>query len=100
MDISEPSRTALLWAADANNFICTTVLKDGVDVVDDVDLGGAYYEAASPIVQQQLAKGKRSMLFQLTKDKIADIACFLDCLAAGYRLAAWLNLIATGMTSL
>jgi hypothetical protein len=75
MDISEPASTALWWAQDTNGFVCTTVLKDGVDVVDDVDLGGAYYEAASPVVQRQLAK-------------------------AGYRLAAWLNLIATGKVGL
>ncbi|KAI9788252.1 MAG: hypothetical protein M1816_007018 [Peltula sp. TS41687] len=70
LDISAPSKTAMFWAKDANSLVCTTVLKDGVEAALDEDLGGAYFETASPIVQQQLAK-------------------------AGYRLGAWLNLLAT-----
>ena len=73
MDLSDPKTTALNFASDANTFVCSTVLKGGESAVEKGDLSGAYYDAAVPIFTQQIAKG-------------------------GYRLAAWLNLIATGDT--
>ncbi|PMD62413.1 S1/P1 nuclease [Hyaloscypha bicolor E] len=75
IDITDPVSTAMVWASDANSFVCSTVMPNGVSAVEGVDLGGAYYTAAIPIVEEQIAK-------------------------AGYRLAAWLNLIATGSTGL
>ncbi|RDW84805.1 putative nuclease S1-1 [Coleophoma cylindrospora] len=75
MDITDAQASALVWASDANSYVCSTVLVDGVSAVEGVDLAGAYYTAALPIVKLQIAK-------------------------SGYRLAAWLNLIATGSTGL
>ncbi|RDW78340.1 putative nuclease S1 [Coleophoma crateriformis] len=75
MDITDAQASALVWASDANSYVCSTVLVDGLTAVEGVDLSGAYYTAALPIVKLQIAK-------------------------AGYRLAAWLNLIATGSTGL
>lgn len=75
LDLSDAQGTALKFAQDANTFVCSTVLKGGDSAVEKGDLGGDYYEAAIPIFTQQIAKG-------------------------GYRLAAWLNLIATGSTGL
>ncbi|KAF3916108.1 hypothetical protein AA313_de0200526 [Arthrobotrys entomopaga] len=63
-----------VWAADSNSFVCTTVLPDGVDAVEGVDLSTEYYRKAAPVVRQQLAKG-------------------------GYRLGSWLNSIAAAVNS-
>ncbi|KAI9816344.1 MAG: hypothetical protein M1832_005101 [Thelocarpon impressellum] len=69
LDLAEPAETALAWSAEANALVCTAVLPDGVDAVTSVDLDGAYYDKTASVVEMQVAK-------------------------AGYRLAAWLNLIA------
>ena len=74
VDLDDAQGTALRFAQDANAFVCSTVLVGGEDAVENVDLGGDYYEAAVPIFTQQIAKG-------------------------GYRLANWLNLIAAASTS-
>ena len=103
ISISNAQKTTLGWAEDANSFVCSTVLKDDLTVVEGTDLGGKYFETASPIVQEQLAKGML-ILFSpsgsvgqfgkrmLTRPCAGNVA--------GYRLAAWLNLIATGKASL
>ncbi|KAN0096595.1 S1/P1 nuclease [Hyaloscypha variabilis] len=75
IDITDPVSSAMIWAQDSNAFVCSTVMPNGVSAVENVDLAGAYYTAAMPIIEEQIAK-------------------------AGYRLAAWLNLIATGSTGL
>ncbi|PQE31297.1 nuclease s1 protein [Rutstroemia sp. NJR-2017a WRK4] len=74
-DISDPVSSAMVWASDSNAYVCSTVLPNGVSAVEGVDLSGAYYKSAIPVVEEQIAK-------------------------AGYRLAAWLDLIATGTTDL
>ncbi|KAK6582790.1 hypothetical protein PZA11_005198 [Diplocarpon coronariae] len=71
--LSDPAETALSWASETNSFVCTTVLPDGQDAVEGKEISGAYYESAIPVVEKQIAK-------------------------AGYRLAAWLNLIASSST--
>lgn len=75
IDLSDPVTSAMTWATDANAYVCTTVIPSGVSAVENVDLSGAYYNNAIPVIELQIAK-------------------------AGYRLAAWLNLIATGSTGL
>jgi hypothetical protein len=75
MDISDPQGSAMAWASDANAYVCSTVMPDGISSVENKDLSGTYYETALPVIQLQFAK-------------------------AGYRLAAWLNLIVTGSTGL
>ena len=57
----------LSWAADSNALICTYVLTN--DIAGE-ELSGAYFEGAKPIIEVQIAKG-------------------------GYRLAAFLNKLAT-----
>jgi hypothetical protein len=73
MDLKDPIKTTTAWASGANKYICSTVMPDGVKPLNGTDLGGAYYKRNLPVVQQQIA-------------------------TAGYRLAAWLNLIVTGYT--
>ncbi|ESZ99132.1 hypothetical protein SBOR_0542 [Sclerotinia borealis F-4128] len=75
-DIDDPITSSMVWASDSNAFVCSTVLSKGVASVESGDLStNGYYTAAIPVVKLQIAK-------------------------AGYRLAAWLDLIATGTTTL
>jgi hypothetical protein len=75
MTLSDPVKSSMVWATEANAYVCSNVLAKGLTYVEGTDLSGAYYTAAAPIAQIQIAR-------------------------AGYRLAAWLNLIATGSTGL
>lgn len=74
IDLADPVMTSLAWAEEANAFVCTTVLPNGVDAVADQELDGDYYTAAVPVIQLQVAR-------------------------AGYRLARWLDLIAQAVAA-
>jgi hypothetical protein len=63
--------SSMHWAIDSNAYVCSTVVPEGEEGVEGQELSGGYYDSAIPVVQVQIAK-------------------------AGYRLAAWLNLIITG----
>ena len=69
LDISAASDTAAAWASESNAYVCTTVLKGGLDAVEKKELSGAYTTAAQPVVSLQIAK-------------------------QGYRLAKWLDAVA------
>ncbi|KAH8651546.1 S1/P1 nuclease [Tricladium varicosporioides] len=75
MTLKDPVSSSMIWATDSNSYVCSTVMPNGYLATESGDLSGDYYAEALPIVQIQIAK-------------------------AGYRLAAWLNLIATGSTGL
>jgi hypothetical protein len=91
MDISDPVTSSMVWAKDSNAYVCTTVMPNGVLATENVDLSGAYYTSALPVVQLQIAKaGYRSVT------ENGQMAAKTD----KHRLAAWLNLIATGSTGL
>ncbi|KAK1758595.1 S1/P1 nuclease [Echria macrotheca] len=69
LDIDDPTATALLWAREGNAHVCTTVLPEGPQAIRGQELGTtSYYDAAAPVIELQVAR-------------------------AGYRLAAWLDLI-------
>jgi hypothetical protein len=70
-DIKDPIESAMTWARDANAYVCSTVVPEGAEGVRGKEVSGAYYEAAVPVIQLQIAK-------------------------AGFRLAAWLDLIVEG----
>ncbi|PMD62936.1 S1/P1 nuclease [Hyaloscypha bicolor E] len=72
IDITDPVTTSLGWASQTNQFVCTTVLPNGKEGVENQELSGSYYEAAVPVIQLQIAR-------------------------AGYRLAKWLDLITVGV---
>ncbi|KAE8350005.1 nuclease S1 [Aspergillus coremiiformis] len=69
IDINDPVATSMVWADDANSFVCSTVLDDGLAYIKSTDLSGKYYDKSQPVLEELIAK-------------------------AGYRLAAWLDLIA------
>ncbi|KAF2968400.1 hypothetical protein GQX73_g5131 [Xylaria multiplex] len=48
--------TALKWAAEANAYVCSTVLQGGVAAVENKELSGAYTTTADPVVKLQIAK--------------------------------------------
>ncbi len=56
IDLSDPVTTAMGWAQDSNAFVCTTVIPKGVSAVEKVDLSGAYYTSAIPVIEEQIAK--------------------------------------------
>jgi hypothetical protein len=59
-------KSSMIWAREANSYVCSTVIPNGPDAVFAQELSGAYWDSAIPVVTKQLAK-------------------------AGYRLAAWLD---------
>lgn len=69
LDVTDPVTTSMGWATEANAYVCTTVLPNGQAAVESVDLDGAYYKKAIPVVEIQIAR-------------------------AGVRLAAYLDVIA------
>ncbi|KAF2715240.1 hypothetical protein K504DRAFT_457412 [Pleomassaria siparia CBS 279.74] len=73
IDDTDGVKSATVWATDANARVCDVVVPEGAESVRGAELQGAYYDAAIPVIQLQIAK-------------------------AGYRLAAWLDVIATGGT--
>ncbi|KAF2811258.1 uncharacterized protein BDZ99DRAFT_385627 [Mytilinidion resinicola] len=75
ISLDDPVSSSMAWATESNAYVCSTVLTGGVDAVEGKELDGGYYDAATPVIEVQIAR-------------------------AGYRLAAWLNLIATGETGL
>ncbi|KAH8724776.1 S1/P1 nuclease-domain-containing protein [Phaeosphaeriaceae sp. PMI808] len=68
LEANDAINSSLIWAREANQYVCSTVLPNGPDAVFAKELSGAYYESAIPVVKKQIAR-------------------------AGYRLAAWLDAV-------
>lgn len=68
VDFADPNATALAWAREGNAYVCSHVLPEGPDAIVGQELGGDYYEKAAPVIELLVAQ-------------------------AGFRLAAWLDLI-------
>lgn len=68
-DLGKAADCSLLWAHEANKWICEYVLKDDVAGVENKDLSTEYYDGAVPVVEVMISK-------------------------AGRRLAAWINALA------
>ncbi|KOS22484.1 Nuclease PA3 [Escovopsis weberi] len=67
-DVKNAIVTATRWASDANAFVCSVVMPDGVDALQKGDLFPDYYNSVIGTIELQIAKG-------------------------GYRLANWLNTV-------
>ncbi|KAF3021991.1 hypothetical protein G7054_g4277 [Neopestalotiopsis clavispora] len=70
LDITDAETTATGWASESNAYVCSTVLKGGLTAVENKELDGSYTTTAQPVVKEQIAK-------------------------QGYRLAKWLDAIAS-----
>jgi hypothetical protein len=57
IDVADPVTTSLTWAEEANAFVCTTVLPNGIEGVENQELSGDYYNVAIPVIQLQIARG-------------------------------------------
>lgn len=66
----DPLSSAMIWARDANSYVCTEVLTPGLTYLTATDLVGDYYNDWKPVIEELIAR-------------------------AGYRLAAWLDAIAS-----
>jgi hypothetical protein len=71
VDLQNPEKCSIQWAAEANAYVCSYVLQPGVEWLENNDLGGSYYDGAVAIVEGQIGK-------------------------AGVRLAAWINGLVAG----
>lgn len=67
-DIDDAVTTATRWASDANGYVCSVVMPDGVEALQQGDLFPEYSNSTEPTIELQIAKG-------------------------GYRLANWLNTV-------
>ncbi|KAH9884903.1 putative nuclease S1 precursor [Xylariomycetidae sp. FL2044] len=74
LNLDTAMNTSMVWASESNAYVCSHVLPEGPDAIVGQELSGAYYEKAAPVIELQVAK-------------------------AGYRLAAWLDLIADRIAS-
>ncbi|KAI0018091.1 putative nuclease S1 precursor [Xylariomycetidae sp. FL0641] len=68
MTLENPIATSMAWANESNAYVCSHVLPEGPEAIVGQELAGPYYDRAAPVIELQVAK-------------------------AGYRLAAWLDLI-------
>ena len=67
-DISDAVTTATRWAGEANAYVCSVVMPDGVEALQQGDLYPEYSNSTASTIELQIARG-------------------------GYRLANWLNSI-------
>lgn len=74
VNINDATDSAMSWATDANAYVCSTVMPDGVSPLEQNDLYPDYYNGVIDTIQLQIAKG-------------------------GYRLAKWLDAIAANSNS-
>ncbi|KAK7956187.1 uncharacterized protein PG986_005409 [Apiospora aurea] len=72
LSLTDAQNIALGWATESNAYVCSTVFVGGVSAVEDQDLSGDYTTTAQPVVSLQMAK-------------------------QGYRLAKWLDAIASAV---
>ena len=57
-NLNDPTASALSWSRDANGYVCSDVLKDGVAAVQGQELGGAYYQGSVSDVEVLIARGE------------------------------------------
>lgn len=63
--IDDASSTGMVWARDANAYVCSSVIPDGVAAVQNTDLGGDYYTGAISVVELQITKGESPIMSRL-----------------------------------
>lgn len=54
--LEDPVDSSLIWAKEANKYVCSTVLRDGKASISGKELSGAYYQAAVPVIDLQIAR--------------------------------------------
>lgn len=56
IDLNDPISSAMVWASEANTYVCSTVMPDGAAALDGQELGNGYYTTAIPVIQLQIAR--------------------------------------------
>lgn len=56
IDLSDPVSSTMIWAMEANSYVCSTVMPNGAAVLNGTELDGNYYTTAVPVVQLQIAR--------------------------------------------
>jgi hypothetical protein len=56
IDLSDAQATSMGWATDSNAYVCSTVMPNGVSVLQGVDLSTTYYNTCMPVIELQFAK--------------------------------------------
>jgi S1/P1 Nuclease len=56
VDLNDPVSTTMIWATEANKYVCSTVMPNGADAIEGQELDGDYYESAVPVIQLQIAR--------------------------------------------
>lgn len=56
VSVDDVQGLAMGWAGDANAFVCSDVLPDGVDAVEEGNLGEAYFEAHRDVARLMIAR--------------------------------------------
>lgn len=57
MNVSDPVGSAMLWAQDANKYVCSTVMPHGASALESGDLYPTYYNGVVSTIELQIAKG-------------------------------------------
>jgi hypothetical protein len=74
VDLQDPESCTMQWATETNAYVCSYVMTNGIDWLENNDLGGDYYNGAVPVVEDRISK-------------------------AGVRLAGWINALASASGS-
>ncbi|ETS83050.1 hypothetical protein PFICI_04926 [Pestalotiopsis fici W106-1] len=74
LQLDDPITTSMNWANETNSYVCTHVLPEGPSAIVGQQLAGGYAKKAEPVIEILIAQ-------------------------AGYRLAAWLDLIASRLNA-
>lgn len=53
-----PAHTSMVWAKDANAYMCSAVMPNGSNVLEGQELSGDYLTNNTAVVHRQVAKGK------------------------------------------
>ena len=56
IELSDPVSSSMIWAKEANQYVCSTVMPDGPAALDGAELDGDYYTTAVPVVELQIAR--------------------------------------------
>lgn len=56
VDINSPITSAMIWASEANTYVCSTVMPNGAAALDGQELDNDYYTTAIPVIRLQIAR--------------------------------------------
>jgi hypothetical protein len=57
ISLTDPITSAMGWSADANAYVCSKVMPNGVSTLESTDLSGSYYTGNTATIQLLIAKG-------------------------------------------